>query len=142
VLLLEAGPAYAPDAFPASILDAENFPVPDHDWNYTSRGTGQAPSIPAPRGKVLGGSSAVNAGVALRARPGDFAKWGEHGVDGWSFADVLPAYKLLENTPVGEDAYHGRTGPLPVRQATDEETDSVDDGIHQRNDLARVQAGP
>ena len=46
VLLLEAGPAYAPDAFPASILDAEKFPVPDHDWNYTSRGTDQAPSIP------------------------------------------------------------------------------------------------
>jgi choline dehydrogenase len=121
VLLLEAGRAYAPDAFPASILDAENFPVPDHDWNYTSRGNEQAPSIPTPRGKVLGGSSAVNAGVALRARPGDFAKWGEHGVDGWSFADVLPAYKLLENTPVGEDAYHGRTGPLPVRQETDDE---------------------
>jgi choline dehydrogenase len=120
VLLLEAGPAYAPGAFPASILDAEKFPVPDHDWNYTSRGTDQAPSIPTPRGKVLGGSSAVAAGVALRARPGDFAKWGEHGVDGWSFADVLPAYKLLENTPVGEDAYHGRTGPLPVRQDTDE----------------------
>ena len=34
---------------------------------------------------------------------------------------MLPAYKLLENTPVGEDAYHGRTGPLPVRQHTDEE---------------------
>ena len=121
VLLLEAGPAYAPDAFPASILDAEKFPDPDHDWNYTSRGTDQAPSIAAPRGKVLGGSSSVNAGVALRARPGDFAQWASHGVDGWSFADVLPAYKLLENTPVGEDAYHGRTGPLPVRQDADEE---------------------
>jgi choline dehydrogenase len=121
VLLLEAGPAYAPDAFPASILDANKFPDPDHDWNYTPRATDQAPHIPTPRGKVLGGSSAVNAGVALRARPGDFAKWGQHGGDGWSFADVLPAYKLLENTPVGEDAYHGRTGPLPVRQRTDEE---------------------
>ena len=121
VLLLEAGPAYAPDAFPASILDAEQFPDPGHDWNYTSRGTDQAPSIAAPRGKVLGGSSAVNAGVALRARPGDFARWASRGVDGWSFADVLPVYKLLESTPVGEDAYHGRTGPLPVRQAADDE---------------------
>ena len=121
VLLLEAGPAYAPDAFPASILDAEKFPDPDHDWNYTSRATDRAPSIAAPRGRVLGGSSAVNAGVALRSRPGDFAKWGEHGADGWSFADVLPVYKLLESTPAGEDAYHGRTGPLPVRQQTDAE---------------------
>ena len=121
VLLLEAGPAYAPDAVPASILDAEKFPDPDHDWDYTSRGTDQAPGIAAPRGKVLGGSSAVNAGVALRARPGDFARWASRGAGGWSFADVLPVYKLLENTQVGDDAYHGRTGPLPVRQHTDEE---------------------
>src|ERR1700748_667940 len=121
VLLLEAGPAYAPDAFPASVLDASRFPDPDHDWNYTSRATSQAPHVPAPRGKVLGGSSAVNAGIALRARPSDFAKWGQHGAEGWSFGDVLPVYKLLENTPVGQDAYHGRTGPLPVRQRIDEE---------------------
>jgi choline dehydrogenase len=121
VLLLEAGPAYAPHAIPASILDADTFPDPDHDWNYSSRATDQAPRIPTPRGKVLGGSSAVNAGVALRARPGDFARWGEHGAGGWSFADVLPVYKLLENTPVGEEAYHGRTGPVPVRQRTEDE---------------------
>src|SRR4029077_34318 len=121
VLLLEAGHAYAPDTFPASILDADKFPDPDHDWNYTSRATDQAPSIPTPRGKVLGGSSAVNAGIAIRPRPADFAKWGAHGAGGWSFADVLPPYKLMENNPVGEDAYHGRTGPLPVRQLTDEE---------------------
>jgi Choline dehydrogenase and related flavoproteins len=70
---------------------------------------------------VLGGSSAVNAGVAIRPRPADFAKWGAHGADGWSFADVLPTFKLMENNPGGEDAYHGRTGPLPVRQLTDEE---------------------
>jgi choline dehydrogenase len=77
--------------------------------------------VPAPRGKVLGGSSAVNATVALRARPADFAKWGAHGAEGWSFDEVLPVFKLLENTPTGEDAYHGRTGPLPIRQRTDGE---------------------
>ena len=37
----------------------------------------------------------MNAGVAVRARPADFAKWGEHGAEGWSFDDVLPAFKLL-----------------------------------------------
>lgn len=42
-------------------------------------------------------------------------------MDGWSYADVLPAFKLLENTPTGDDAYHGRTGPLAVRQRTDAE---------------------
>jgi choline dehydrogenase len=121
VLLLEAGHAYAPDAFPPGVLDAGILADPAHDWGYTSRATDQAPSIPAPRGKVLGGSSAVNAGVAVRARPADFAKWARHGAGGWTFADVLPAFRLMENTPTGEDAYHGRTGPLPVRQRADKE---------------------
>ena len=121
VLLLEAGPAYAPDAFPPALLDARILDDPRHDWGYTARATDQAPNIRAARGKVLGGSSAVNAGVAIRPRPADFAKWGAHGADGWSFADVLPTFKLMENNPGGEDAYHGRTGPLPVRQLTDEE---------------------
>jgi choline dehydrogenase len=121
VLLLEAGPAYAPGAYPAGLLDADTIADPGHDWGYTSRGTAQMPPLPTPRGKVLGGSSAVNAAVALRARPADFAKWGEHGADGWSFDDVLPVFKLLENTPTGDDAYHGRTGPQPIRQRADGE---------------------
>src|SRR5438105_2801565 len=81
------------------LLDANKIADPDHDWGYTSRGTIQAPQVPAPRGKVLGGSSAVNATVALRARAADFAKWEAHGAEGWSFDDVLPVFKLLENTP-------------------------------------------
>jgi choline dehydrogenase len=79
VLLLEAGPAYAPDAFPPALLDARILDDPRHDWGYTARATDQAPNIRAARGKVLGGSSAVNAGVAIRPRPADFAKWGAHG---------------------------------------------------------------
>ena len=121
VLLLEAGHAYAPDAYPAALLDASKLADPDHDWGYTSRGNDHTPRIPTPRGKVLGGSSAVNAGVAVRARAADFAKWGGHGAEGWSFGDVLPTFKLMESTPTGDDAYHGRTGPLPIRQRTDDE---------------------
>src|SRR6201982_711256 len=121
VLLLEAGPAYAPDAFPPALLDARVLDDPRHDWGYTARATGQAPDIRAARGKVPGGSSAVNAGVAIRPRPADFAKWGANGADGWTFADVLTTFKLMENNPAGEDAYHGRTGPLPVRHLTDED---------------------
>ena len=121
VLLLEAGHAYAPDAYPRGLLNANTIADPEHDWGYTSRGTHHAGQIPTPRGKVLGGSSAVNATVALRARPADFAKWAAHGVKGWSFDDVLPMFKMLENTPTGDDAYHGRTGPLSIRQRTDDE---------------------
>ena len=121
VLLLEAGRAYAPDAYPPALLDADRIADPDHDWGYTARGTHGALLIPTPRGKVLGGSSAVNAAVALRARPADFATWALHGAEGWSFDEVLPTFKLLENTPTGDDAYHGRSGPLPIRQRADEE---------------------
>lgn len=62
--LLEAGHAYAPDRFPAALLDASTIADPDYDWGYTSRGNDQNPQIPTPRGKVLGGNSAVNATVA------------------------------------------------------------------------------
>jgi choline dehydrogenase len=121
VLLLEAGHAYAPDAYPPALLDASKVADPDHDWGYTLRGSDRAPRLPAPRGKVLGGSSAVNAGVAVRARAADLARWAGHGAEGWSFEEALPAFRLLENTPTGDDAYHGRTGPLPIRQRTDDE---------------------
>jgi choline dehydrogenase len=121
VLLLEAGEAYAPDAYPRALLDANQIADPDHDWGYTSRGAQQTSQIPTPRGKVLGGSSAVNACVALRARAADLDRWTEHGAVGWSFDEVLPTFKLLENTSTGDDAYHGRTGPLPIRQRTDAE---------------------
>ena len=121
VLLLEAGPAYAPDAYPAALLNPRVIADPGHDWGYTARANATTPQIPAPRGKVLGGSSAVNAAVAMRPPAADFAKWAGYGVDGWSFDEVLPTFKRMENTLTGDDAYHGRTGPLPVRQRSDEE---------------------
>jgi choline dehydrogenase len=121
VLLLEAGPAYAPDAYPVELLNANVVGDPAHDWGYSTRGNATNPQIPTPRGKVLGGSSAVNAAVAIRARAADLAKWASYGVDGWSYDEVLPTFKQMENTPTGDDAYHGRTGPLSVRQRSDEE---------------------
>src|SRR3954447_16296583 len=117
VLLLEAGPDYAPDAVPDDLRDPRHVPgAPEHDWGYTARGGAKSPEIPAPRGKAIGGSSAVNPTIAVRARAGDFARWAEHGVEGWSFAEVMDTYKALENTPDGDDADHGRSGPFPIRQ--------------------------
>ena len=71
VLLLEAGRAYASGEFPAALLAASRVADPEHDWGYVSRGNARNPAMPTPRGKVLGGSSSVNAAVALRARPAD-----------------------------------------------------------------------
>jgi choline dehydrogenase len=121
VVLLEAGPAYEPGQYPESLLDPSTVADPAHDWGYFAKGSDQSPRVSAPRGKVLGGSSAVNATVAIRARAADFANWARHGVEGWTYEEVLPTFRGMENTPNGEDAFHGRSGPLPVRQRSDEE---------------------
>jgi choline dehydrogenase len=77
--------------------------------------------VTALRGKVLGGSSGINAAVVMRARPSDFARWSALGIEGWSFEDVLPIYKAMENTTTGDDGWHGRSAPFPIRQRTMEE---------------------
>ena len=126
VLLLEAGPSFAPDGYPDVLTNPGVVGTPDFDWKYTSDDEARlGHDIPLPRGKVLGGSSAVNGTVAIRARPSDFARWTARGIDGWSWADVLPAFKAMENTPSGATEWHGRTGPFPIRQrALDELTRS------------------
>ncbi|MFK0282742.1 GMC family oxidoreductase [Streptomyces sp. NPDC090499] len=125
VLLVEAGPDYSADSVPEGLLTPHLLADPDHDWGYTARATDRAPSIAAPRGRTMGGSSAVNAGVAIRARAADFAAWEErYGIKGWSYGEVLPVFRDMENTPSGDDAHHGRTGPFPVRQWTYEELTS------------------
>ena len=117
VLLLEAGTAYGVDGYPDDLRDAAHVPGnPEHDWGLTARGGASAAQIMAPRGKALGGSSAVNATVAMRARPSDITDWQLHGLDDWTLAEVQATYRAMENTPGGDDAYHGRTGPLSIRQ--------------------------
>jgi choline dehydrogenase len=135
VLLLEAGLAYRRDDYPGVLLDPERIGGDqEHAWNFraTAGRTGALNrEIGAPRGKVLGGSSAINATVALRALPSDFADWTARGLSGWSFGEVLETYRLLENTSSGDDQFHGRSGPLPIYQRTyDELTPSVQTFIH------------
>jgi choline dehydrogenase-like flavoprotein len=123
VLLLEAGPNFAPDRYPPVLTDANVVAgSPIFDWHYhTEDAATLGHDIPVPRGRVIGGSSAVNAAVAMRARPADFARWARRGIEGWSWEEVLAAYKALENTPTGDDAWHGRSGPFPIRQRTTRE---------------------
>jgi choline dehydrogenase len=123
VLLLEAGPNFTPSLYPSVLKDASIVAgSPAFDWQYhTEDGASLGHDISVPRGRVIGGSSAVNGCVAMRARPADFARWAQRGIKGWSWEEVLAAYKALENTPTGDDAWHGRRGPLPIRQRTAEE---------------------
>lgn len=68
-----------------------------------------------PRGKVLGGSSSVNAMVYIRGQAADYNSWAEAGNPGWSFDDVLPYFKRSEHNTRGADAWHGSGGPLQVQ---------------------------
>ncbi|WP_342705536.1 GMC family oxidoreductase N-terminal domain-containing protein [Burkholderia arboris] len=119
VLLIEAGHAFDPHANP-ELVYSSNIVAANGDaryeWGYAAEPVKQADPVYAPRGKVLGGGSAINAAVAVRALPVDFDRWRAKGVPGWSWNEVLPYYKKMESAPHGDDALHGRDGPLPIHQ--------------------------
>ena len=116
VLLIEAGPAYPPDAYPADLTGPAIAIEPRRTWGYLSEPGRTGHAIAAHAGKVLGGGSAINAGIARRGRPGDFAEWAGHGLPEWTFEQVLPAYKRLEQSDIADPRWHGSTGPWPIRQ--------------------------
>jgi len=67
-----------------------------------------------PRGKALGGSSAINAMLYVRGHPADYDEWANLGCDGWDWQSVLPYFKRAEGNARGPDALHGGEGPLKV----------------------------
>jgi choline dehydrogenase len=116
VLLLEAGPRdrhplqHMPLAFPRVALGRigtwqfESEPEPGLDGRR----------LPIPRGRTLGGTSSVNAMIAIRGNRRDFDDWAAQGADGWSHADVLPYFKKLETHWRGAGPYHGADGPVHI----------------------------
>ena len=79
-----------------------------------------------PRGRALGGSSAINAMIYTRGDRADYDRWAALGNPGWSFADVLPYFLKSENNETFHDAFHGRGGPLNVADSR------TDNPFHQR----------
>ena len=80
VLLLEAGPDHG-SARPADLRDGTRNSYRAHDWRYTHRASTAAPfDVPMPRGRVVGGSSAVNTCIALRGAPADYDEWAGRGL--------------------------------------------------------------
>lgn len=67
-----------------------------------------------PRGKVIGGSGSINAMVWIRGAAADYDDWAAEGNPGWSFLDVLPSFKEIEDSEAGDDAWRGRGGPIHV----------------------------
>ncbi|HEY9642840.1 MAG TPA: GMC family oxidoreductase N-terminal domain-containing protein [Coleofasciculaceae cyanobacterium] len=115
VLLLEAGnPATKPEIqTPSTWTSLLGTEV---DWAYwTEPETGlDGRKILCSRGKVVGGSSTINAMIYIRGNPHDFDQWQALGNPGWSYEDVLPYFKKSENQQRGTSACHGVDGPLSV----------------------------
>ena len=89
-----------------------------------------------PRGKVLGGSSSINAMMYVRGNREDFDRWRDMGADGWGYEDVLPYFKKSEDfTGTGEDAYHGRGGYLTVSHATQYRTQAAKSFVEGTKEL-------
>ncbi|NEK87838.1 choline dehydrogenase [Blastococcus saxobsidens] len=88
-----------------------------HDWNYT---TDEQPGLGGrklfwPRGKLLGGSSSINAMIYIRGARADYDEWAERtGDPAWSYDRVLPLFKRMEDNSRGADEFHGVGGPLRV----------------------------
>src|ERR1700727_2524724 len=77
---------------------------------------------PAPRGKVIGGSSSINAMAYVRGNPGDYDRWARTGLTGWSYAEVLPYFRRQESWEGGASDYRGGDGPLTVQTTTYQDT--------------------
>jgi choline dehydrogenase len=116
VLLLEAGPDYPTPAQMPPEIHASYNPTSSHDWGYASEPSGGVPAIAMWRGKLVGGCSATNGVFALRGSPVDFDEWGARGNPGWSFDELLPSFRRLENDIDFADRWHGREGPLAIRR--------------------------
>ncbi|PMY59831.1 MULTISPECIES: GMC family oxidoreductase [Pseudomonas] len=124
VLLLEAGHVYGTRDYPKVIASSDSVGGDaGSDWGYQTLPGYIGHPIHAIRGKVLGGSSAVNGAVAIRARKQDLVNW---NLPGWSYEELLPSFKKLEKRNTGSNQLHGHDGPLPVHQLT-------------RNDISPMQ---
>jgi choline dehydrogenase len=139
VLLLEAGPDYPQfEQLPEEIkfgFDAATGTPPlrtasghpisllrsPHNWQFVARATAKAPPMPVPRGKVTGGSSAINTSAFYRGIPDDFAGWAAGGNDQWSFDKVLPFFRTIETDADYHDEFHGSDGPIFVHHASREQ---------------------
>ena len=122
VLLLEAGPDYPEfEQYPNDLKYGYNQVASavgaPHNWSFNGTATPEQESpMPVPRGRVVGGSSAINGQVFLRGVPEDYDNWASWGNDEWSFIKTLPYFRKAETDTDIKDDFHGFDGPIPVRR--------------------------
>jgi 4-pyridoxate dehydrogenase len=114
VLVLEAGGRDLDPLIHVPLGTGKLYQYRLHDWGYDAEpDPGLAGrKLWAPRGKVLGGSSAINVMAYTRGHPGDFDRWAANGATGWSFKDVLPYFNRSESWEGGSSDRRGGDGPI------------------------------
>ena len=138
VLLLEAGPDYPdfellPDELkygfaaaptPPAVRTPAGHPTwlttDPHNWQFSATATDLAPPMLVPRGRVTGGSSAINSSAFYRGVPEDFDAWAARGNDQWSYEKVLPFFRKSETDVDRHGDYHGSDGPIFVHHSNPE----------------------
>lgn len=116
VALVEAG---GPDDAPEIAMPVA-FPQlfkTRYDWDFASEPEPHLRErwIYLPRGRTLGGSSAINVMIYIRGNAADFDGWAEQGAPGWSYREMLPYFIRSECNERGDPEYHGHSGPLSVQ---------------------------
>jgi choline dehydrogenase len=140
VLLLEAGRNWRAGEAPAAMRSANPLaiilpPELQAEWQWPALMARRTP-VQEPRlywrGRGLGGSSAVNAQIAIRGVMDAFDQWAEAGCEGWSAASVLPHFVRIEDDDgIQATSYHGRGGPVPVHRAPLESWGPIDRGLRE-----------
>lgn len=121
VLLLEAGGDDRRFWLQVPLGYGKSFYDSHVNWMYTTEPVANTNGRQSywPRGKVLGGSSSINAMLYIRGQAEDYEDWRKAGNFGWGWDNVLPLFKRMENYSSGENAYHGGDGPLYVNASSD-----------------------
>ena len=127
VLLLEAGPDYPelerlPDELKYGYATATDIMVSAHNWNFVGRGSETAEEMLVPRGKVTGGTSAINGQMFIRGVPEDYDRWAAAGNDEWEFERCLDYFLKIEgDRDFGHEPLHAADGPIIVGRPKPEE---------------------
>jgi choline dehydrogenase len=116
VLLVEAGPLDSSLWIKIPIGYINTVGNPRYDWCFETEPNESigGRSLFYPRGRVLGGSSAINGHIYIRGQAADYDHWHSSGNTGWAWTDVLPYFRKSEDRAGGPDCFHGSGGPLPV----------------------------
>ena len=130
VLVLEAGKDYPdydliPDEVKYGHTRYAESPESEHNWALRGMATEEQGPIHVAQGKVIGGGSSINGQAMQRGMPEDYDDWAALGNDQWSYANVLPFFRRMENDLDIQDDFHGTEGPMPVRRRQSSGTPAI-----------------